>query len=211
MMIAQTVNNTGMEMDKVKCTGNTFSNRHNRSDSLAVYSKGKAIQSTILSCVYNIENVDEIFIAKAPMSIRRNDGRPIVYRMVPGDSLSDMRMRLEDDDEELKIIRSVDPRSLFSNVEVGKEFKISASIGVFRNGKIEQSSHEEDAATKSDKWMNDMLNRVSDTEKALTSSREESVKTEGTNKDSVQIVPIRKQRSEKRYSFINGKVVSLDR
>ena len=196
-------------MDGTKQSIRMRSGINRRTGPSAVYSRGKSTMLTFHTSVYNIDKVDEIFIAKAPVSVRRNNGSPIIHRMVPGDSLSDIRMELEDE-EEMIIRRNINPRSLFSNVELGKEPIISATVGVNRNGKIESESVCGEAFTKSDKFINGMLNRICRTEKTLTSSGEEKICTDGVNKDSIEVVPANRSRIRKKYVFIDGNIVAVD-
>jgi len=88
--------------------------------------------------VYNVSDVGEIFIAKAPESAFFNDGKDLIVKAESGKMVGLYRPAPKMEIETVESAPFESPNSMFDNIKRGSEMKIESFTGTYSNGIIKR-------------------------------------------------------------------------
>jgi len=100
----------------------------------AEYSQGIRQVNTKGYEVYNVSDVGEIFIAKAPESAFFNDGEDMIVKAESGKMVGLYRPKTDVKIEAVNTSLKIPATIMFGNVKRGSDSKIDAFTGTYNNG-----------------------------------------------------------------------------
>ncbi len=177
------------------------------------YSKGQRELASDGYEKFNIDDDDGVYIARMPERALFNDGEPVFVKAQSGVFVGSSWNSSDGKVEPRQVRKSSNPRDLFANIQRGFDYEIRTHVGTYDKGKVVEQQPITDFVSR----MNDRLtgtNAVSQTasEMSLTSSAEERPKVDmsSVNKDNVQVRSLEKPRVQKKFVFVNGKLVQVE-
>ena len=160
---------------------------------------------------YNIDDDGDVYIAKMPERAFFNDGEPIFVKARSGVFVGSNWKQKEQAVEKKQTVKPSNPNDLFSNIQRGSGYDVRTHVGTYDKGRVVEQQPLTDFVSK----MNARMVNVGAAPRANVSSTSSAdmapkVDMTGVNMDNVQVRPLDKPRAQKKFVFVNGKLVQAE-
>ena len=161
---------------------------------------------------YNIDDDDGIYIAKLPEKTFFNDGEPVFVKAQPGIFVgSHWQNKTQPVTKTVK--KTSDPRQLFSDILRSNDIVIRTHVGTYADGKVVEQKPLTDFVSNMIKRIDSVTANQNNMNTSLTSSAaapKVDLKASGISTENVQVNPVDKPKTQRKYAFVNGKLVMVE-